>query len=132
MNIFTLVERAFLIFFFFFFFLFILAKVLATRGPGFVVRRWSKAPLFFLSLLFFSVHHDLTEKRVIFSLANKPRARFWQRNNCCQLGRDIVCHRDAPLLSSKGSSLIYIPLCLEFGPRRNANRYGKRKIDLSS
>lgn len=77
-------------FLFFFFFLFILAKVLATRGPGFVVRRWSKAPLFFLSLLFFSVHHDLTEKRVIFSLANKPRARFWQRNNCCQLGRDIV------------------------------------------
>lgn len=96
-----------------------------------MVPRWSKAPsLFFLSLPFFSVHHDLTEKRVIFSRINHVLGSG--NGTTVANSGEISCHRDAkrPLLSSKGSSLIYIPLCLEFG--RNANRYEEREIDLSS
>lgn len=96
-----------------------------------MVPRWSKAPsLFFLSLPFFSVHHDLTEKRVIFSRINHVLGSG--NGTTVANSGEISCHRDAkrPLLSSKGSSLIYIPLCLEFG--RNANRYEEREIDLFS
>lgn len=62
--------------------------------------------------------------------ANKPRARFWQRNNCCQLGRDIVPPRCETAASFFQGILAYLYPSL---PRiRIANRYEEREIDLSS
>ena len=82
MNIFTLVHIFFLLFHFGQGSRHAGARI---RGPQMVQGSFPFLPL---PSIFLRTPRPYGEARHFF--ANKPRARFWQRNNCCQLGRDIV------------------------------------------
>lgn len=135
MNIFTLVERAqpFSFSFFFFSSFSFWPRFSPRGGPDSWSADGPRLPFSF-SPFYFSPYTTTLRRSASFFRSRINHVLGSGNGTTVANSGEISCHRDAkrPLLSSKGSSLIYIPLCLEFGPRRNANRYGKRKIDLSS